>query len=316
MMVLNPVSRALAIGVAVLLSAGCAGSSLSVGTLPRAGWSFRQGAILGKSWMHPEAKQETLLYISTDADGIFVFDYPSRRVVGELTDAISPWGLCSDAAGNVFVSDSEGQQVLEYAHGGSSPIRTLRGAAGPIDCAADPKTGNLAVASATAEIYIFRKEKGRPKRVVDPGANFWFCTYDPQGNLFATDDSTYYDEPFISELARGSSAFTNFRLSKRIGKRFGLTGIQTRNGYLAVADFTDNNIFQIRISNSIAKVVRKTPLVGAKEARQFTFYDRELISPDPDSDFAGIWNYPAGGEPVHKIDGIPGEPLGSTISEP
>jgi hypothetical protein len=266
--------------------------------------------------MLPEAKQETLLYVSTETSGVYVFEYPSRRVVGILTDFATPQGLCSDAAGDVFISDSGAQQVVEYAHGGDSPIRTFQNVAGPIDCAVDPKTGNLAVVSEISEVYIFLKRSQWTEQYVnDPDANFWFCTYDSQGNLFASDDSRYYEEAFISELPRGSSDFTNFKLSKPIGGSFGLTGIQAHNGYLAAADFTDNNIYQIRISNSIAKVVRTTPLVGAKASRQFTFYNSKLISPDPLSNFAGIWKYPAGGKPVHQVDGI-AEPLGSTISEP
>jgi hypothetical protein len=263
--------------------------------------------------MLPYAKQHTLLYISTALTGVYVFDYPSRRVVGILTDASSPQGLCSDAAGNVFISDSYGRQVLEYAHGGASPIKRLKGAAGPIDCAVDPKTGSLAVASETSAVYIFTKGERWPKRVNDPSANFWFCTYDSHGNLFASDDSRQYDEAFISELRQGASTFKNFKLNRSIKN---LEGIQWHDGYLALGDNEDSNIYHVRIANSTAKVVRTTPLVGATATRQFTFYHDKLISPDPASDFAGIWNYPAGGKPVRRVDGIPGEPLGSTISEP
>jgi len=263
--------------------------------------------------MLPEAKQHTLLYISTVLSGVYVFEYPSRRVVGILTDFFTPEGLCSDASGNVFVTDSYGRDVVEYAHGGSSPIRTLKGAATPIDCAVDPKTGNLAVASETAAIYVF--EPGRRwsnKRIDDPNANFWFCTYDSQGNLFASDDSTYYNENFISELPHGAHTFTNFALSKPIEY---LGGIQAHDGYLTVGDGEDNNIYQVRISNSVADIVRTTPLAGAKATDQFTFYRGKLISPDPSSDFAGVWKYPAG-KLVRKFDGMTGEPFGSTISAP
>jgi hypothetical protein len=312
---MRSLSLCLRISAAALL-AGCGGSQPPIGAsgaMPQTS-AIETHAERGESWMMPEARQDTLLYISTETAGVYVFDYPSRRVVGILTDASSPEGLCSDAAGNVFVTDSYGRQLLEYAHGGSSPIRTLKGAASPIDCAVDRKTGNLAVASETSAVYMFPKGRRWPKyRVNDPSANFWFCTYDLQGNLFASDDSVQYDESFISELPQGSSTFTNFELNEPIEN---LGGIQSHDGYLTVGDGGDNNIYQVRISHSIAKIVRTTPLVGAADTAQFTFYGDKLISPDPASDFAGVWNYPAGGKPVRKVDGIPGGPFGSTISEP
>jgi len=308
-MFLASVSRALVIGLAASFCASCAGTQ-PLGTGFQTDRSSPPGT-KGKSWMLPEARQHTLLYISTAVAGVYVFDYPSRQIVGILNDASSPEGLCSDSAGNVFVTDSYGRQILEYSHGGNSPIRTLKGAAGPIDCAVDPKTGGLAVASETSAIYLF--EKGRRwsrKYVNDPGASFWFCTYDSRGNLFAPTD--LYGESVVSELPRGASSFTNIKLSKPIG----LEGIQSHDGYLVAGDGKNSNIYQVRVSNSIAEIVHTTRLAGSTATRQFTFYRDKLISPDPASDFAGIWNYPAGGKPVLKIDGIPGEPIGSTISEP
>lgn len=295
--------------------AGCSGSQPQPGLLGATANAGRTAARAGRdtSWILPEATQHTLLYISTATAGVYVYDYPSRRIVGTLTDAITPQGLCSDAAGNVFVSDASGQQVLEYAHGGSAPVKRLTGAGYPISCAVDPRSGNLAVASDTSAISIFFKAKGRPKLVNDPGANFWFCAYDSKGNLFANDDFPKHHQIFIGELPRGSSTFKNLKLDRLI--KYPL-GIQWYDGYLALGDTTDNKIYQVRVSNSDAKLVLTTRLVGAKDTRQFTFYRNKLISPDPSSDFAGIWSYPAGGGPLRKIDGIFGEPLGSAISEP
>ncbi len=320
-MFLNPVTCALALGVPLLFSVGCAGSLQSAGTVPQAHWSSEQGADRGTSWVLPEAKQHTLLYLSTALSGVYVFDYPTRRLVGVLTEANSPQGLCSDAAGDVFISDMSGQ-VLEYAHGGKSPIRRLVGGA-PLDCAVDPKNGNLAVTSdGDSQIFIFIKAKGQPKLINDPNAHFIFCAYDSRGNLFAGNYSSYYYrstwyyQALISELPRGASTFKNFKFNKNITGSGGPLGIQSHDGYLTVGNEIDNNVYQVRISKSIAKVVSKTPLVGTTATRQFTFYHDKLISPDPLSDFAGIWSYPAGGKPVHEVEGLSGEPLGSTISEP
>jgi hypothetical protein len=76
--------------------------------------------------MLPEAKNDTLLYISTYT-GVEIYSYPKLKPVGELGVA-EGFGLCSDKAGNVFVTViSPGlSAVYEYPHGGEQRIATFR----------------------------------------------------------------------------------------------------------------------------------------------------------------------------------------------
>jgi hypothetical protein len=173
-----------------------------------------------------------------------------------------------------------------------------------------------------SQLLLYIKAKGQPKLINDPNAGFEYCTYDSHGNFFAGNNSRYYShstwhyEAFISELPHGASAFENFKLNENVTGSDGVLGIQSHQGYLAIGDGIDSNIYQVRISNAVAKVGRKTILTEAKATRQFSFYHDKLISPDPLSALAGVWNYPAGGKPVHQIDDLYGEPLGSAISVP
>src|ERR1700727_972399 len=48
-------------------------------------------------------------------------DYPARHLVGKIYDYRDPLGLCSDADGNVYVSEYAYAEITEYAHGATSP---------------------------------------------------------------------------------------------------------------------------------------------------------------------------------------------------
>jgi hypothetical protein len=86
--------------VAIFLIAGC-GSLGPQATIPRAASpALRQVGQHSKSWMLPEAKSKDLLYLSDNTgDQVYVFSYPSDKLVGTLTGFGSPVGACVDKRG-------------------------------------------------------------------------------------------------------------------------------------------------------------------------------------------------------------------------
>ena len=63
--------------------------------------------------------------------------------MGELTGVYGN-ADCSDSKGNVFISG--GTEVVEFAHGGTTPIATYSIAYYPATgCSVDPESGSLAV---------------------------------------------------------------------------------------------------------------------------------------------------------------------------
>ena len=113
---------ATATAIAVLLS-GCAGNSLET---PPTATNAARALTAGHSWMGPDAKKDTLLYASDSAaDVVNVFSYPRGKLVGTLTGFQTPQGMCVDKAGNVFITNSGLGEILEYAHGGTTPIATI-----------------------------------------------------------------------------------------------------------------------------------------------------------------------------------------------
>lgn len=182
--------RSIATVALVALLADCAGP---LQTMPaRAGVSA--------SAMSPAAsKQSTLLYVS-NVSNVTVYTYNNGsgiNQVGTLTGFTSPGGMCTDNAGNVWITDYYSRKVYEYAHGGSTPIATITQHLGyPYACVVDAATGNLAVSYEHpnghfrdyAEVLVFApgSKSGVSYGPKNGFYRAYFLMYDGQSNLFAT----------------------------------------------------------------------------------------------------------------------------------
>ena len=208
--------------------------------------------------MLKEASSEPLLYI-IGSDGVAVVSYPQGKLVGALKDNNSPQGLCSDANGNVFVTEYVTEDVLEFAHGGTQPIAKL-GDYGyyPFGCAIDPTTGNLAVANYNSmngsggNVAIYANAQGKPTDYTAPGfGSYSWCAYDDQGNLLVDGDGSGY-----AEMPAGSNSFNDIDLE--------LTGqgIQWDGAYFAIIDPAGKQVNRVSISGSYGHVVSTVNVTG------------------------------------------------------
>ncbi|HEY2476352.1 MAG TPA: hypothetical protein VGI19_16315, partial [Candidatus Cybelea sp.] len=121
-----------------------------------------------QSSMAPSAQTvKELLYVS---DGIrytvHVFNYQTGATLGTLRGFGNPSGECVDANGDVYIGSGSLNLIVEYAHGGNTPLQTLYLDGSPIACSISPK-GDLAVAngrtpSGGGDVDIFRYASGGP----------------------------------------------------------------------------------------------------------------------------------------------------------
>jgi hypothetical protein len=121
--------RALGAAAAMML-AGCGGSpppSGAPGAMPQTS-ALAAHADRGRSWILPEAKRiKALIYASdsNSSNAVDVYDYNNRKQVGRLTGFDRPFGECIDARGDVYITNSDSDTTVEYAHAGSSPLKTF-----------------------------------------------------------------------------------------------------------------------------------------------------------------------------------------------
>ncbi len=305
---------AITIGAASLL-ASCSGSPAPVDDV-----GFRA------PWMLPEAVGRDLLYVSKPfypgARDVYIYTYPSGKLVGRLNGLGQPEGECVDKAGNVFVVDAYvdayDSEVFEYAHGGTSPIATIGVPyAGATGCSIDASAEKLAVSGGTAAadvaIFAYKPKRGWrfPKTYRVPSMAYGaFCAYDGRGNLYV--DGANHSQSFdLAELPRGSTAFTSISLNHGIG---GPGQLQWNGNALAIGDtgVSPSTIYQFSISGSNGTEVGSTVLSGSTTVEQYWIQGKTVIAPDYRAADVGLWAYPSGGSARSTIS-LSG-PFGAAVS--
>lgn len=297
------IHRALGVGAVAALLVGCGGpQSPASGALSMHFVNIGEARQHGHSWMLPEAKSEDLLYAVEGCGGTCVLSYPKGNLVGTLDEPQSnAQAACSDRHGNVFLSDNT--SVLEYVHGGTSPIATLQlpgnSASG---CSLDPKTGDLAVVfrGSHVDVAIFPGARGSPSLYLSQIESI-HCGFDGSGDLFV-DGFNSSLTPALSELPARGNSFSTLSIRGDVGDP---GQVQWDGTYITYESTTkhDPKISQLRIAGSAATVVGATPLKKINNGAAASWiYQSKVIVPYLDEPplfkHLAVWKYPAGGNPV------------------
>lgn len=339
--------RAFGLCAAAALLAGCGGSQAPIG-LPEAMQqkvpitvrpdNVARPDAAGRpeatgSWMSPQAKNENLFYVSNlGNNSVSVYATGGHKMVGLLTDAHGPYGLCSDNDGNVWIVEWGPSKIVEYAHAGTKPIRTLSDPQGDAyDCSVDPTTGNLAVTNWSGEyeyykgnVAIYAHAAGQPKLYSGPRIWFYYaCAYDDDGNLFAN-GWEWYLRGFVNvaELHRGAKSFVQVGLYPNNQSEVA-GGLQWDGQYLAMAVW--GTVYRYAISGG--RGIEKGSTELSSGPLGFFWIPRLSMSkssPPPTAivasgdgapDKVRHWKYPEGGPPTLTLtDGLDG-PYGVTFSK-
>ncbi len=284
--------------VLALLLSGCGAADPSAGVAPA-----------GASWMHPEAQGRDLLYVASIPYDVDVYTYPQGKMVGALSGFMGPRGLCSNAGGDVFVTET--YDVKEFAHGGDAPIATLSDPYGtPQGCSVDPASGKLAVVTSTV-VAVYRAESRRRwhlERGHPIGASLAYCAYDTSGDLFVN-GRRGTGESVVLELPKGATEFETLSLQHGIAQPGNL---EWSAGVLAIEDESDEVIYRFTIRKGNAALEGVTYLKDVKDVTQFWIQDGTLIGPDFARSLLDFWSYPRGGKPARTI--AVSDPNGVTVS--
>ncbi len=183
----------------------------------------------GAPGARPYSSPGDLLYVSDQERAkVYVYRYPAGQLAATLTGLQFPESLCVDQSGNVYVADQGGQKIAEFAHGGTSPIKTWADKEYPVACSVDPVTGDLAAANELGTVSVYKNGTGSPAIYTTPFVP-WFCAYDTFGNLFADSDGAGVQ---IAELPKGGDAFE--QVTYHEGNNGVVAGMQWVGNHLAV----------------------------------------------------------------------------------
>jgi hypothetical protein len=259
---------------------------------------------------------------------VLIYSYPEGDEVGELADLPSePAGLCSDSRGNVWVTLVGA--IYEYAHGGTTPIATLKdGKLNAWACSVDPSSGDLAVVSPAAnsgdygDVAIYKHGRGSPKAYKDPlFGGYSGCGYDPSGNLYVMGfgAGSYPPPNLFAELPNGGRQLKTVTLSHTPQ---GQGDVQWDGQDIAVSSPGESTIYRFEIKGKLGKEIGYTTLNEFKTVQQFVFPNpaarkgklaARVIGGAAQYGSVIFWNYPQGGDPTHSIGSGIGA-LGVTVS--
>jgi hypothetical protein len=281
-----------------------------------------------RSWMSPDAKTKALLYVSNLANNtVSVFSYPEGKPVGVLTtDFASPDGVCVDKKQNIWIVNNGNDVLVEYKHGGTSPIATLTGYAADDGCSVDPMTGNLAVTSYGIDssggggVSIFAHAKGSLKFYTDSQIpHFNWCGYDDKGNLYVDGTNASQTSFQFAVLPKGKNAFKNITLKG--GTIYYPGQVQWDGKYVAVGDQEAGGASYVsaiyQTTGVGGKIVHETPLDagGLESIVEFWIAGKVVVGPNEEKNNVGFYKYPAGGKPTKTLTKGLDYDQGSAISE-
>jgi hypothetical protein len=340
MQITRSAGGALCLSAAVALLAGC-GSSGSQ-PLPAPG-----GA--SQSVRSEHAGAGRLLYISDYAANAVYMYSASGKLRGSLSGPIiEPQGMCVDSKQNVYVTNSdygETPQVLEYAHGGTTPIATYNLAQGdyPLGCAVDSK-GDLAVTNGVGNttsdgipgtVWIFTSPSSPPKQyTISNEQQTHFLGYDTSGDLvvsgMSVNPTTQDYNGQLAELKAGATKFTRLKVHgapdrgtlhdpgtvQYVGNNVWIIGDQNANA-------SGNEAFSVMYQATIGKravtithtTVFAEPGASGGLAMQCYLYGggTKILVPDAQSANASIYSFP-GGDAIRIFSPLI-QPFGAVVSE-
>jgi hypothetical protein len=258
-----------------------------------------------------------------------------------LTGFDSPNGQCVDKEGDVWIANTNGSSVIEYAHGGSAPIATLAADGAPWGCSIDPTTGNLAITTWTygygsSNLIVWKGAKRDPRSYSSYGCpEMWSPGYDAHGNLYV-ECQNGPPPGYVWELPHGGSKLKKVSIDRLIGAA---GGIMWDGKYLAltVQPYSLQNATQIyqaaEKANGDLTVVHRTYLkdtcwknsdfvgliqpfvVGKKNTPSNRTQGEVLVGGNrPCKNRFDFWKYPSGGDPASELKSAPTTVTGQSVS--
>jgi hypothetical protein len=322
--------------VAVLL-AGCGGAT-TAGPGLSGGAALNPTGTSRQSWMSPQATQATdLLYVS-NANDVSVYTYKNGNginLVGTLTGFLSPRGMCSDKAGNVWITDYVKRTVFEYARGATSPENRIVESTGhPYSCSIAPNSNDLAIAyehpkgkyDEYADVRIHTGETGASRQYTTSTGLFmaYFLAYDDSGNLFldASPCVNYCYEsggpPGLFELAKNASLFVPVPISG--ATLYEPTAIVYLDPALLIGDRNykgtgSMGTYKVLVNKNFkGKLDGTVPFPGTETSYGFTRRGPLAIVPDKTGDVVRTYEIPGGQLQSSFTEGL-SSPFGAVISQ-
>jgi hypothetical protein len=205
-------------------------------------------------------------------------------------------------------------RILEYAHGGTKPIKTLSDANGyAFSCAFDPATGDLALLNWCSEyiesscdgngsIDIYRNERGQATAYTAPDFNYYYYgAYDQSGDLFF-DGASYSSGWVFAEMLKNKT-IKKVSLDQEFMRVEGVQWLGAYLGrtFLAVADADAGDIYEFSLRGNKGTETNATPISDEFNG-VFGVRGNKVVVDNYRSGFVAFYGWPGGGSPIRSFN--------------
>jgi hypothetical protein len=329
-------SKALVALVVALSMLGCASSSAPYA--PGDARASSSASTRAVSWLSPEAaKSPSLLYVANQS-AVSMYAYNNGiagKLMGEIFDVTDVQGMCTDKAGDVWVTQGYPHVVTEYAHGSKTPLTIITRAKGyAVGCAVNPENGDLAVSYNHPNakggfsynlVYIYSHADPHDFKEYANSAEVnygYFLAYDDAGNLYLDGACQYYDcYPYdlslLFVLHPGASEFTSVPIDgAQIRSARGLSWIKPT---LLIGAYSDESGgtsvgYKLLVTKDNAKVVQTIPYTGTGQFWGSTVRAGNVIVPDQTNDVVRTYSL-ADGSLISTLKNKISSPFSVVVSQ-
>jgi hypothetical protein len=285
-----------------------------------------------KSWVSPDVVRAPRLLFESDSgtNDVYIYTLPALALKGTLTGWNEPQGECSDKNGNIWVTNTNSNQIVQLSRTGSI-MNTLTDSYGyPVGCAINPTNGDLAVTdifdfSGAGGIILYANASGSGTRITNPAQyEYFFDGYDANGNLYV-DGFSYPSFTFtISVLPSGSSTMSTASISGTQPAFPGMVQWYRVGNYLAVGDQSGpsgSDVLWYSVSGTSLTYTGVTNLQnssggGISDLVQGVIAannQKYLAGGDAGAGTVNRWMWDAGGMPTNTNSGL-SLPIGAAVS--
>lgn len=259
----------------------------------------------------PDAASKTALIVSDEANNVVYGLTSTGTILSRLTKGMnSPQGVALDAAGDLYVANSNASELLEYKSDHKTLLATIPTDGPSFDIAIDKKSGTIAETNISGPNFTLGNVSLYPKGQTTPCVTlsnpnlytFAYASFDAHGNLYLNGLAIVNNQVvvFVGVVTGGCAAKTITPLTtSNVFAQAG--GLRVRaNGDVTIGDASSGTLYEYRpaLKGSLGKPVATITLAGNPIAAGFAFdtSGKTVYDLAPVAGLVFEHNYPSGSQ--------------------
>jgi hypothetical protein len=186
-----------------------------------------------------------------------------------------------------------------------------------MECAVSGKSSDVAVtnletrAGGQGDFVIFKEGRGEAVAYSYPYTDYYYCTYDGQGDLFADGEYEGQGGFELTELPAGGTKVIG--ISPDHSMDYPPGNVEWNQNLLTIGDPPRSVIDRFSISGENATEIGETVLGKGSDPLGYQIHGKVVVAPNAGNASVMFWRFPTGGQPFRELMDVTA-PVGAVIS--